>query len=83
MQTALETAELTSPRIGRRPIYALAIIGMNVGSVWQMAVGWFSDTLPIRLYWIGPLCIMIGGGNAVLNGTLSSMLADILPESER
>ncbi|KAK9784882.1 putative Major facilitator superfamily transporter [Seiridium cardinale] len=70
-------------RIGRRPVFTLTLLGMAASGVWQMAVGWFTNILPIQLYWLGPLGLLIGGGNAVLNSTLSSIMSDILPEPDR
>ncbi|KAK9413149.1 putative Major facilitator superfamily transporter [Seiridium unicorne] len=73
----------TLRRIGRRPVFTLTLLGMATSGVWQMAVGWFTNILPIQLYWLGPLGLLIGGGNAVLNSTLSSIMSDILPEPDR
>jgi hypothetical protein len=51
--------------------------------LWQMAVVYFSSALSIRLYWLAPLGLLVGGGNAVTNATLYGLLADVLPESDR
>lgn len=56
---------------------------MTIGQLWAMAVGWFYDTLPIQLFWLGPLGLLVGGGNAVATAIISSMLADVLPEKDR
>ncbi|KAH8195566.1 hypothetical protein TruAng_010266 [Truncatella angustata] len=74
---------LVADRLGRRPVFVLGLIGMTLETIWQIAVGWFGDALPIRLYCLGPLAIIIGGGNAVLNGTMCSLMSDVLPEADR
>ncbi|ETS78342.1 hypothetical protein PFICI_10404 [Pestalotiopsis fici W106-1] len=70
-------------RVGRRPVWALALFGMILMSLWQMAVVYFSSALPIRLYWLAPLGLIVGGGNAVLNAAVCGMLVDVLPEADR
>ncbi|KAF3026478.1 hypothetical protein E8E14_012970 [Neopestalotiopsis sp. 37M] len=70
-------------RIGRRPVWSLSLVGMILMILWQMAVVYFSSALSIRLYWLAPLGLLVGGGNAVTNATLYGLLADVLPESDR
>lgn len=55
---------------------------MIVEAAWQMTVVWLGETLSIYLVWLGPLGLVIGGGNAVLNAVSSGMLADVVPESD-
>ncbi|KAI0175164.1 major facilitator superfamily transporter [Pestalotiopsis sp. NC0098] len=69
-------------RVGRRPVWSLALLGMIVEAAWQMTVVWLSETMSIYLVWLGPLGLVIGGGNAVLNAVSSGMLADVVPESD-
>ncbi|KAI4598258.1 hypothetical protein KJ359_003142 [Pestalotiopsis sp. 9143b] len=68
--------------VGRRPVWSLALLGMIVEAAWQMTVVWLGETLSIYLVWLGPLGLVIGGGNAVLNAVSSGMLADVVPESD-
>lgn len=69
-------------RVGRRPVWSLALLGMIAQDAWQMTVVWLGETMSIYLVWLGPLGLVIGGGNAVLNAVSSGMLADVVPESD-
>lgn len=64
-------------------MWSLSLVGMILMILWQMAVVYFSSALSIRLYWLAPLGLLVGGGNAVTNATLYGLLADVLPESDR
>ncbi|KAI1840122.1 hypothetical protein JX266_013665 [Neoarthrinium moseri] len=73
---------IAADRIGRRPVFAIALTGMLFTEFWGMIVAYIRE-IPIHYYWLGPLGHALGGGNAVLSATLSSMMADILPEQDR
>ncbi|GLA64470.1 hypothetical protein AtubIFM55763_008508 [Aspergillus tubingensis] len=52
-------------RIGRRPVLLLCAVGFTLSDAWTKAVGWFSDQLPLRLIWLGPIAQVLGGGTQV------------------
>ncbi|CAK42647.1 uncharacterized protein An15g07600 [Aspergillus niger] len=52
-------------RIGRRPVLLLCAVGFTLSDTWTKAVGWFSDQLPLRLIWLGPIAQVLGGGTQV------------------
>ncbi|KAI1353636.1 major facilitator superfamily domain-containing protein [Xylaria sp. FL0043] len=74
---------IAADRIGRRPVFAMGLIGMSIALLWIMVVGWFSQTLPPRLIWLSPIFYLLGGGNPVLSATIISMTTDVVPESQR
>ncbi|KAI1296972.1 major facilitator superfamily domain-containing protein [Xylaria venustula] len=74
---------IAADKIGRRPVFALGLIGMSISVLWIMIVGWFPQTLSPRLIWISPIFYMLGGGNPVLAATITSMATDVVPEAQR
>ncbi|KAE8448084.1 hypothetical protein EG329_009849 [Mollisiaceae sp. DMI_Dod_QoI] len=74
---------LLADRIGRKPVFMLAIIGLVLCALWQMIVMWFWRTLPLRLLWLGPILTLIGGGEAVAAMTFYAIVCDITLEANR
>ncbi|KAI0449403.1 major facilitator superfamily domain-containing protein [Xylaria acuta] len=74
---------IAADKIGRRPVFAMALAGMSISILWIMVVGWFHRTLSPRLIWLSPVAYLLGGGNPVLAATIASMAADVVPESQR
>ncbi|KAI2616835.1 MFS general substrate transporter [Hypoxylon sp. NC1633] len=73
---------IVADRIGRKPVFAVSSVGLNLNLLLIIAVGWFSDVLPTRLVWIasiGHLC----GGQPVMSACIHSILSDVVPESRR
>ncbi|KXJ90296.1 major facilitator superfamily transporter [Microdochium bolleyi] len=70
-------------RIGRKTVLAFTLAGFTMQIAWIMMVGWFSDVIPTRFYWLSSLWLLVGGGNAAANACIGSMISDILPELER
>ncbi|RWA11541.1 hypothetical protein EKO27_g3586 [Xylaria grammica] len=74
---------IAADKIGRRPVFAMGLIGMSLSLLWIMIVGWFHQTLSPRLIWLSPIFYLLGGGNPVLAATITSMATDVVPESQR
>ena len=74
---------LTLSRYGRKLVLTLAIFGTLLDLVWFDLVCFFPQTLPIELVWLAPAAQLIGAGNAGANAAGLSLLADVLPESNR
>ncbi|KAI3342537.1 major facilitator superfamily domain-containing protein [Ustulina deusta] len=74
---------IAADKIGRRPVFAIGLTGMGIALLWVMVVGWFYQTLSPRLIWLSPISYILGGGNPVLVATITSMVVDVVPESER
>ncbi|KAJ2987440.1 hypothetical protein NUW58_g4503 [Xylaria curta] len=74
---------IAADKIGRRPVFAMGLVGMGIALLWVMVVGWFYKTLSPRLIWLSPISFLLGGGNPVLAATITSMAIDVVPESQR
>ncbi|RYP78324.1 hypothetical protein DL769_003202 [Monosporascus sp. CRB-8-3] len=74
---------LAADRFGRKPIVVLALLGLVVGLFFQMVVLRFHDVFPVRLIWLSSACAAIGGGNAVLNAIIMSIIVDATSERGR
>ena len=70
-------------RIGRKPVFAFALLGMSLGFVWWLIVLSFQPDIPIWAGWLSSLTLLIGGGNSVLTAVLLSMVTDVAPEASR
>lgn len=44
---------------------------------------WFWETFPIRMIWITPIFLIIGGGNSVVRSMLFTMISDVTPAEDR
>ncbi|CAI6088547.1 unnamed protein product [Clonostachys chloroleuca] len=69
-------------RIGRKPILTLALTGMALEVVWDIAVVWFHN-MPIKLIWLGGVLNIVGGGNAIIIGMIFSIATDATTDEER
>ncbi|OJZ85575.1 hypothetical protein ASPFODRAFT_135977 [Aspergillus luchuensis CBS 106.47] len=70
-------------RIGRRPVLLLCAVGFTLSDAWTKAVGWFSDQLPLRLIWLGPIAQVLGGGTQVATSMMYVILADLFSDEEQ
>jgi len=70
-------------RIGRKPVLALAIIGMLLNHITFIIVCWFWHIFPVHLLVAGPIFYIIGGGGIMMNTMLHAVVADITPENDR
>ncbi|GLB07194.1 hypothetical protein AtubIFM57258_002517 [Aspergillus tubingensis] len=59
-------------QIGRRPVLLLCAVGFTLSDAWTKAVGWFSDQLPLRLIWLGPIAQVLGGGTQVATSMITT-----------
>ncbi|KAI1421218.1 major facilitator superfamily domain-containing protein [Xylaria sp. FL1777] len=74
---------IAADKIGRRPVFALGLIGASLSILCIIVVGWFPQTFSPRLIWLSPIFYLLGGGNPVLAATVTSMVTDVVPESQR
>ena len=49
----------------------------------DLAEGWNSEILDIRLVWLSSAFYVVGGGPVVANSLFYALLADVVPESSR
>ncbi|KAI3340610.1 major facilitator superfamily domain-containing protein [Ustulina deusta] len=74
---------LAADKIGRKPIVAVAMTGLLVGALIELAVVYWSDVFPITAIWASSAGQLIGGGNGVLIAVVLSMIADATTEEDR
>ncbi|KAI1436866.1 major facilitator superfamily domain-containing protein [Xylaria sp. CBS 124048] len=74
---------LAADKIGRKPIVAIAMFGLLVGSLIEMAVIYWRNVFPITAIWISSSSQLIGGGNGMLVAVVLSMVADATSEEGR
>ncbi|RWA06824.1 hypothetical protein EKO27_g8282 [Xylaria grammica] len=74
---------LAADKIGRKPIVAVAMTGLLVGALIELAVVYWSDVFPITAIWASAAGQLIGGGNGVLIAVVLSMIADATNEEDR
>lgn len=70
-------------RMGRKPVFMLALVGATANVAWILTVAWIQPWVPVQLIWMSSAGSLIGGGGAMLTAIFFSMLTDVLPESER
>ncbi|PQE32712.1 major facilitator superfamily transporter protein [Rutstroemia sp. NJR-2017a WRK4] len=70
-------------RIGRKPIFILAMAGVVLDVMWRNMVMWFWRTLPLRLVLIGPVFTLIGGGSSVGSMAFFAITIDFTAEDKR
>lgn len=46
-------------------------------------VTWFWHIFPLRMIWLGPILLSIGGGNVVLQNMIYSMISDASTDATR
>lgn len=74
---------LLADRIGRKPVFAFALIGMLIGAAYNMLIMSFWKVLPIYLLCVAPLFWFIGGGPAVSQMMFYAIGCDITTEATR
>ncbi|KAM3511335.1 hypothetical protein MY11210_005008 [Beauveria gryllotalpidicola] len=67
---------------GRKPILVLVMGGKVLYGLANIAICWFYEYLPTKLLWAAPSMYFLGGGDKVGAGIMTTMLTDILPESQ-
>lgn len=70
-------------RIGRKPVFSTALVGMALGVLFTMMVLWLPNVFPTPFVALGSAFLLIGGGTAVVIGILLSMISDVIPEDRR
>ncbi|KAK0663415.1 major facilitator superfamily domain-containing protein [Cercophora samala] len=70
-------------RIGRKKVQILAITGICLSAIWERLIYWLSDTLPVRLVWLGGWWQLIGAGGSALSAMVFASVADICPSEQR
>ncbi|KAG8427866.1 hypothetical protein J3459_006274 [Metarhizium acridum] len=66
-------------KYGKKPVLILCVAGMSMASLFYTAVCFWPQQFPVRLTWVSPAFMLIGGGNAVLSSVVFSALSDLVP----
>ncbi|KAK1758674.1 major facilitator superfamily domain-containing protein [Echria macrotheca] len=74
---------ILSDRWGRKPVLVLGILGLALSVAFVMAVFVLSDILPIWVTLFSALCMFLGGGGQMVMAMLYTLLADVVPATER
>ncbi|TVY52685.1 Efflux pump ustT, partial [Lachnellula suecica] len=69
--------------IGRKPVFALAMIGMLSAGLFNGIIMSMWKVLPYQLLWVCPLFLFIGGGPAVSSMMFYAVACDITTEANR
>lgn len=62
---------------------AVAIAGILVGALIELAVVYWNNIFPITAIWFSAAGQLLGGGNGVLIAVVLSMIADTTNEEDR
>ncbi|KAI1425755.1 major facilitator superfamily domain-containing protein [Xylaria sp. FL1777] len=73
---------LAADKIGRKPIVAVAMTGLLMGSLIELAVVYWNNVFPITAIWASSVGQLIGGGSGVLIAVVLSMIADATTEED-
>ncbi|KAI1131399.1 major facilitator superfamily domain-containing protein [Nemania abortiva] len=74
---------IAADKIGRRPVFAMGMIGMSIAVLCILIVGWFRQTFPPQLIWLSPIFYLLGGGDPAVTAAIMSLAIDVVPESQR
>lgn len=68
---------------GRRRIVILIIASLWTRAAWQLVVCWADGGVDLRWIWAAAITDLFGGGSAVANAMVFTILADVVPETRR
>ncbi|EED21287.1 adenylate cyclase, putative [Talaromyces stipitatus ATCC 10500] len=74
---------MAADRFGRKPVLALALVGITLAAIWTQVVLFWPTVFPTRLTWLSVVFQLAGGGNLVVNAMIFAMVSDITPEEKR
>ncbi|KAL1957589.1 hypothetical protein VTO42DRAFT_5700 [Malbranchea cinnamomea] len=72
-----------NPKFGRKKVLVLSMLGLVLNVWWSVLVCWFPHIFPLRAVWFGSIFNFIGGGLAVANAMIITMIGDIIDSDNR
>lgn len=64
-------------------MFLFSICGMLISGVFSMLVMYFWRALPLRLIWLSPVFMLIGGGEAVTGMSFYAIGSDVTTDANR
>ncbi|KAI9647841.1 hypothetical protein NHQ30_004229 [Ciborinia camelliae] len=74
---------LLADKIGRKPVFALTILGVLLSLLFEVFIMSEWMMLPIRVVWLAPFMQFIGGGEKTATAIFFAMISDVTTQSER
>ncbi|KAB8295335.1 hypothetical protein EYC80_007236 [Monilinia laxa] len=74
---------LLADKIGRKPVFALTILGILLSLMLEVFIMSEWLMLPIRLVWLAPFLQFIGGGEKAASAIFFAIISDVTTQSER
>ncbi|KAF2830131.1 hypothetical protein CC86DRAFT_403446 [Ophiobolus disseminans] len=68
---------------GRKPIMLMSMIGIAAETLFDVLICWLPQVFKVRMIWGTPVLQVLGGGIAVTNSMLYTMVADYLEPTDR
>ncbi|KAF9879497.1 ATP synthase F0 [Colletotrichum karsti] len=72
---------IIADKYGRRPVLSLAMFGLSLEFLWMLQPLLWPDVLPLWTVWFGAMFQFIGGGAAMVQAMVWTMISDVVPVS--
>ncbi|KAF7906922.1 hypothetical protein EAE99_011989 [Botrytis elliptica] len=74
---------LLADKIGRKPVFALSILGLLLSLLFEVFIMSEWMMLPIRAVWFAPFLQFIGGGEKTASAIFYAIISDVTTQDER
>ncbi|QSZ36753.1 hypothetical protein DSL72_006636 [Monilinia vaccinii-corymbosi] len=74
---------LLADKIGRKPVFALTILGTLLSLLFEVLIMSEYMMLPIRVVWLAPFVQFIGGGEKAASAIFYAIISDVTTQNER
>ncbi|KAK2729476.1 major facilitator superfamily transporter [Colletotrichum kahawae] len=72
---------IIADKYGRRPVLTLAMFGLCLEFMWMLQPLLWPNVLPLWTVWFGAIFQFIGGGAAIVQAMVWTMISDVVPIS--
>ncbi|KAH8649270.1 major facilitator superfamily domain-containing protein [Xylariales sp. PMI_506] len=73
---------LVADKYGRTVVLGLSLLGVTLSQAFTVLICSYPETFPLRLTWLAPLFLLIGGGIMVTITMIYAIVADVSTEAE-